>query len=88
MNTTEDFLRSFPLLLRQGIFRKSSVDPGSPVSPIKKWDIRVRILVVEDEHKLGRALQEGLQSEQYGVALAHGPAKKASTWFRRNPSIW
>jgi two-component system copper resistance phosphate regulon response regulator CusR len=31
----------------------------------------VRILVVEDEHKLGRALQEGLQSEQYGVALAH-----------------
>jgi len=31
----------------------------------------VRILVVEDEHKLGKALQEGLQSEQYGVALAH-----------------
>jgi two-component system, OmpR family, copper resistance phosphate regulon response regulator CusR len=31
----------------------------------------VRILVVEDEHKLGRALQEGLQSEQYGVALAN-----------------
>ncbi len=31
----------------------------------------MRILVVEDEHKLGRALQEGLQSEQYGVALAH-----------------
>jgi len=31
----------------------------------------VRILVVEDEHKLGKALQEGLESEQYGVALAH-----------------
>ena len=31
----------------------------------------MRILVVEDEHKLGKALQEGLQSEQYGVALAH-----------------
>jgi two-component system copper resistance phosphate regulon response regulator CusR len=31
----------------------------------------VRILVVEDEPKLGKALQEGLQSEQYGVALAH-----------------
>jgi len=27
--------------------------------------------VVEDEHKLGKALQQGLQSEQYGVALAH-----------------
>lgn len=31
----------------------------------------MRILVVEDEHKLGKALQEGLESEQYGVALAH-----------------
>ena len=31
----------------------------------------MRILVVEDEHKLGKALQEGLQSEQYGVAMAH-----------------
>ena len=31
----------------------------------------MRILVVEDEHKLGKALQEGLQSEQYGVVLAH-----------------
>ena len=31
----------------------------------------MRILVVEDEYKLGKALQEGLQSEQYGVALAH-----------------
>jgi two-component system, OmpR family, copper resistance phosphate regulon response regulator CusR len=30
----------------------------------------VRILVIEDEPKLGRALQEGLQDEQYGVALA------------------
>jgi two-component system, OmpR family, copper resistance phosphate regulon response regulator CusR len=30
----------------------------------------VRILVIEDERKLGRALQEGLQAEQYGVALA------------------
>jgi two-component system copper resistance phosphate regulon response regulator CusR len=31
----------------------------------------VRILVIEDEPKLGRALQEGLQDEQYGVALAN-----------------
>jgi two-component system, OmpR family, copper resistance phosphate regulon response regulator CusR len=31
----------------------------------------VRILVIEDEQKLGKALQEGLQAEQYGVALAH-----------------
>lgn len=30
----------------------------------------MRILVIEDERKLGRALQEGLQAEQYGVALA------------------
>ena len=31
MNTTEDFLK-FSLLLRQGIFRKSSVDPNSRVA--------------------------------------------------------
>jgi two-component system, OmpR family, copper resistance phosphate regulon response regulator CusR len=30
----------------------------------------VRILVIEDEQKLGRALREGLEAEQYGVALA------------------
>jgi two-component system copper resistance phosphate regulon response regulator CusR len=31
----------------------------------------VRILVIEDEQKLGRALQEGLQAEKYGVVLAY-----------------
>jgi DNA-binding response OmpR family regulator len=31
----------------------------------------VRILVIEDEQKLGRALREGLQAEQYDVALVH-----------------
>ena len=31
----------------------------------------MRILVIEDEQKLGRALREGLEAEQYGVALAH-----------------
>jgi two-component system copper resistance phosphate regulon response regulator CusR len=31
----------------------------------------VRILVIEDEQKLAKALLEGLQAEQYGVALAH-----------------
>jgi two-component system copper resistance phosphate regulon response regulator CusR len=31
----------------------------------------VRILVIEDEKKLAKALKEGLQDEQYGVALAH-----------------
>jgi len=31
----------------------------------------MRILVVEDEHKLAQALQEGLQAEQHAVALAH-----------------
>jgi two-component system, OmpR family, copper resistance phosphate regulon response regulator CusR len=31
----------------------------------------VQILVIEDERKLGTALQEGLQAAQYGVSLAH-----------------
>ena len=31
----------------------------------------MRILIIEDEQKLARALQEGLQGEQYTVALAH-----------------
>ena len=31
----------------------------------------MRILVIEDEQKLARALQEGLQGEEYAVALAH-----------------
>jgi two-component system copper resistance phosphate regulon response regulator CusR len=31
----------------------------------------VRILVIEDEQKLGQALREGLEAEQYGVALTH-----------------
>ena len=31
----------------------------------------MRILVIEDEQKLGQALREGLEVEQYGVALAH-----------------
>jgi two-component system, OmpR family, copper resistance phosphate regulon response regulator CusR len=30
----------------------------------------VRILVVEDERKVGRALQQGLEAESYSVALA------------------
>lgn len=31
----------------------------------------MRILVIEDEQKLGHALRDGLEAEQYGVALAH-----------------
>ena len=31
----------------------------------------MRVLVIEDEQKLGKALQDGLQAEQYGVALAY-----------------
>ena len=31
----------------------------------------MRILVVEDEQKLARALKEGLQADQYSVDLAH-----------------
>jgi two-component system copper resistance phosphate regulon response regulator CusR len=34
-------------------------------------EILMRILVVEDERKLAQALQEGLETEQYAVALAH-----------------
>src|SRR5580698_4841414 len=31
----------------------------------------MRILVIEDETKLGEALRDGLQAEQYAVSLAH-----------------
>ena len=31
----------------------------------------MRILVVEDEHKLAEALKEGLQADDYAVAIAH-----------------
>src|ERR1035438_2719418 len=31
----------------------------------------MRILVVEDEHKLAEALKEGLQADDYTVAIAH-----------------
>lgn len=31
----------------------------------------MRILVIEDEQKLGRAIQEGLQADRYTVSLAH-----------------
>ena len=31
----------------------------------------VRILVVEDERKVARALQEGLEGESYSVSVAH-----------------
>jgi len=31
----------------------------------------MRILVVEDEHKLAKALQEGLEADQHSVSLAH-----------------
>jgi two-component system copper resistance phosphate regulon response regulator CusR len=31
----------------------------------------VRILVIEDEQKLGRAIKEGLEADQYTVSLAH-----------------
>ena len=31
----------------------------------------MRILVVEDEHKLAKALQEGLVADQHSVSLAH-----------------
>ncbi len=47
----------------------------------------MRILVIEDELKLAKALQEGLEAEQYGVALAYTPARTDSTWSKPSPSI-
>ena len=47
----------------------------------------MRILVMEDEQKLARALKEGLEAEHY-VSTWLTPEKKASIWSRLKPSIW
>jgi hypothetical protein len=47
----------------------------------------VRILVVEDEAKVARALKEGLESEHYQVVVA-GPARTASFSPMPRPSTW
>jgi two-component system, OmpR family, copper resistance phosphate regulon response regulator CusR len=40
-------------------------------SSARRRETRVRILVVEDEAKVARALQEGLEAEHYDVVVAH-----------------
>ena len=35
------------------------------------WAAPLRILLVEDEQKVAKALQEGLEAESYSVAVAH-----------------
>ena len=57
------------LLFRQEDFRKSSVVPRR-ADGYKEISI-VRILVVEDEHKVAKALKEGLESESYLVSIGH-----------------
>src|SRR5260370_36790592 len=59
-------------MLSDWIVRKTSEDRKGRLEPrktIKKEN--VRILVVEDEQKVARALQEGLEAESYDVAVAH-----------------
>jgi two-component system copper resistance phosphate regulon response regulator CusR len=46
------------------------VDEPHPLAYKEKGN-PVRILVIEDEQKLGQALKEGLETEHYGVALAY-----------------
>src|SRR5215831_11438259 len=41
------------------------------VRPRERRETRVRILVVEDEPTVARALQEGLEAEHYDVVVAH-----------------
>jgi two-component system, OmpR family, copper resistance phosphate regulon response regulator CusR len=44
---------------------------GEPALPYKEEGNPLRILVIEDELKLGNALRDGLETEQYQVAVAH-----------------
>jgi DNA-binding response OmpR family regulator len=44
----------------------------------------VRILVIEDEQKLSKALREGLEAEQYGVAVA-GTGEEGFYLFQTEP---
>jgi two-component system copper resistance phosphate regulon response regulator CusR len=46
------------------------VDENLPLAYKEEGNL-VRILVIEDERKLGQALQEGLEAEQYSVARAN-----------------
>jgi DNA-binding response OmpR family regulator len=44
---------------------------GSDIINSKNWSSWVRILVVEDEQKVAKALQEGLEGERYEVVVAY-----------------
>jgi DNA-binding response OmpR family regulator len=50
--------------------RKMSVS-GIAERDYKMREERLRILLVEDERKIARALQEGLEAESYSTAVAH-----------------
>ncbi len=47
----------------------------------------MRILVIEDEQKLGNALQEGLEADEYRVALAH-TGEEGFYLVQTNRSTW
>src|SRR5579863_5445723 len=62
-------LRFSDFLVRISSEKRQSTKPAS--ASYKRKGNSVRILVIEDEPKLGRALQEGLQAEQHMVTVAH-----------------
>jgi DNA-binding NtrC family response regulator len=52
------------------MFRNSSVVIDQLIT-YKQEIVRVRILVVEDERKLARALKEGLEADNHAVSVAY-----------------
>ncbi len=67
-SNTEDIL-TISLIRRKENFRNNSEHTGA-IRLYKKEGRHVRLLVIEDEPKVGHALQEGLQAEGYEVVLA------------------
>ena len=43
--------------------------------------------MVEDEQKMAKALQEGLEADDYSVQVAH-TGEEGFYWCRPNLSIW
>jgi two-component system, OmpR family, copper resistance phosphate regulon response regulator CusR len=48
-----------------------SIPPAGTISHFRRPENPLRILLVEDERKVAKAVQEGLEAESYSVALAH-----------------
>jgi heavy metal response regulator len=48
---------------------------GNPREPQSPGDAKVRILIVEDEKKVARFIQQGLEEEHYSVDVAHDGEK-------------